>query len=577
MNKDLLAEARKTRLAFLLIVMLSLLGGVLILIQAWQSSYVIKRVFHDNAALSDLWGAFAILAGLVILRLIAAGAGQYAAGTVAVCVKDDLRRRFSEHLLKLGPAYAGANRTGELVNTATNGVDALDAYFRDYLPGLFTALLIPLAILAVVLPLDRLTFAVLLLTAPLIPFFMALIGMSAGGFARQQYDAMNALSAHFLDVLQGLIPLKLLNRSRQQITTIERITDRYRQTTMDVLRLAFLSSLALELLATLSIALVAVEIGIRLINGGIPFQQALFLLVIAPEFYLPLRALGTKFHASTSSAAAADHIFDVLAEPLPDSGGSQSVPDTLTLTVDRVRFAYSPDDAPVLDDCSFTLHHGEQLALIGSSGSGKTTLTRLLLRFLDVSNGAITVDGVPLNTLDRGAWQSQIAWVPQSPYLLNDTVWANIRLGMPTASDDAVIRAAKQADAHDFITTLPAGYNTRLGEDGSRLSGGQRQRIAIARAFLKDAPLLILDEVTANLDPVTEERVLVAMQRLAAGRTVLMVAHRLNTITHVDRIAVMANGRIAEIGTHDQLLAQSGMYAAMHQTYERALAMGGIA
>ncbi len=509
----------------------------------------------------------ALTALFALVRAALTWAGNTTAASVSIRVRTDIRRRLLEHLVQRG---AQDDRTGELATTATKGIDTLDPYFRDYLPAVFTALLIPLTILLVVLPLDTLTFVVMLITAPLIPFFMVLIGKAAGALAKTQYASLGLLSAHFLDVMQGLITLKLFNRSQRQIETIGRISGEFRAATMGVLRVAFLSALTLELLATVSVAVVAVEIGVRLLHGGIPFESALFLLVIAPEFYQPLRTLGARFHTGTEASAAASRIFDVLATPLPAAPATPTMPlpTRFDLRFDAVHYAYDDGDRPALTGLSFALAHGEKVALVGATGGGKSTAAALLLQFVTANAGTITVNGVDLRQFDADAWRTQIAWVPQAPYLFNTTIADNIRLGRPNAPLTDVIAAAQAAQAHDFITTLPHGYDTRIGERGARLSGGQAQRIAIARAFLKDAPLLLLDEISSYLDADTEAALNRALDRLLVGRTALVIAHRLHTIRQMDRIVVVDGGRVVEAGAHDELLAQRGVYHALLTTNE---------
>ncbi len=574
MRKQLIREVRTARRAFMLTVALHVLSGAIVIGQAWLLSHVIRRTFLEGAPLEAVSGVVWALVGVVLARALVTAAASDAAAQVAIHVKDSLRRRFMAQVVALGPSYTQGERSGELVTTAGEGIEALDAYFRDYLPGLFSALLIPLLILVVVFPIDLLTFVVLLITAPLIPLMMALIGMGARAVAQRQYASMSLLGAHFLDVMQGLTTLKLFNRSRYQIETIRRITYQFKDATMSVLRVAFLSAFMLEMLATLSVAIVAVEIGLRLIYSGIGFEQALFLLVIAPEFYLPLRALGAKFHAGTEGLAAAERIYTVLNASLPDtSQATQPAPDGMHLTFEDVMFAYDDGARPALNGLSFTVEDGQHVALVGASGAGKSTVLALLLRFIAPQSGRITVSGVDLPTIDIDAWRARVAWVAQSPYLFNGTIAENIRLGQPEASQAAVEQAARSAGAHDFIVALPQGYDTPVGERGARLSGGQAQRIAIARAFLRDAPLLIMDEPTANLDPDSERHVQAALSRLMQGRTVITVAHRLNTITQADRIVVMHEGRAAQIGTHAALMQSGGLYAELVKAYAQESAV----
>jgi len=408
----------------------------------------------------------------------------------------------------------------------------------------------------------------MLFTAPLIPFFMTLIGRAAGELNRRQWQSLSRMSAHFLDVLQGLTTLKLFGRSRAQIEIIRQVSDRFRQTTLEVLRVAFLSALVLEMLATISTAIIAVEIGLRLLHGGLDFERAFFILVLAPEFYLPLRTLGIRFHAGVAGAAAAQRIFEVL-ETIPETTSPAAplpIPSPIWLRFDSVSYAYG--ERPALQNVSFEIRPGERVALVGPSGAGKTTLTHLLLRFIAPHTGRILVGDVPLEQLDTDAWRAQIAWVPQHPYLFNASVADNIRLGCPDASAAQIAAAAENAHAAEFIQALPQGYDTLIGERGLRLSGGQAQRLALARAFIREAPLLILDEATANLDPQTEADIQDAVNRLLRGRTTLIIAHRLSTVYQADRILVLDGGRVVESGAHQELLRRDGLYRQLTMAYE---------
>ena len=342
---------------------------------------------------------------------------------------------------------------------------------------------------------------------------------------------------------------------------------------MGVLRVTFLSALALEMVATLSTAVVAVQVGLRLLGGHIAFEQALFVLVLAPEFYLPLRLLGVRFHAGMQGVAAARRIWEVLdvepqaarrAAPVPPA----SLPASpLPLVFEDVHLAYDEGARPALKGLSLSVAPGETVALVGPSGAGKSTVAYLLLRFLEPDRGTITAGGRPLAALDPVAWRRQIAWVSQKPALFYGTVADNIRLARPTATPDEVIWAARQAHAHEFVSRLPQGYDTLLGERGARLSGGQAQRLALARAFLQDAPLLLLDEATANLDPEVEQSIQEALERLLRGRAALIIAHRLHTIYRADRILVLDGGRVVEEGSHDELLARGGLYRRLVTAY----------
>jgi ATP-binding cassette subfamily C protein CydD len=554
-------------------VIFGLLAGILLIAQAYLLSQVISRVFLDDQTLHDVRFLLIGLLVIALLRAVLLWGGEVSAMLVAGPIKTTLRERLFAHLIGLGPAYTRGERSGELVNSAVNGIEELDAYFRDYLPQRYLSVLVPLSILIVIFPLDLLSGFVLLLTAPLIPVFMILIGKLANIESRRQWLTLSRMSAFFLDTLQGLTTLKLFGRSREQVQIIAQISDRFRDTTMRVLRIAFLSSLVLELLATIGTAIIAVEIGLRLLYGRLAFDEALFVLILAPEFYLPLRMLGTRFHAGISGATAAQRLFEVLDTPLPPAAGKlHQTPERLEIQFEDVHYAYDGGSRPALDSLTFKIEPGQRVALVGPSGAGKSTMVQLLLRFIEPDAGRITAGGLPLADIPANLWRDQIAWVPQMPYLFQASVADNIRLARPDAPLDDVKRAAALAHADSFIAAFPQNYDTMISERGVRLSGGQAQRIALARAFLKDAPLLILDEATSNLDPETEALLQDALRALLRNRTSLIIAHRLSTVYQADQIVVLDGGRVVESGTHEALLAGGGLYrrlvAAYGETHE---------
>ncbi|MFZ6026706.1 MAG: thiol reductant ABC exporter subunit CydD [Chloroflexota bacterium] len=559
LDARLLRLAHWSRAALILTVASGLAGGLLVILQSRLLAGVLDRVFLGGLDLNGVYRLLASIAIVIVLRAVLAWLGEVTAAHAAGRIKRRLRRRVVAHLFTLGPlAFADAaghphssegdgpedGTTGELVHLLTEGIEALDAYFSQYLPQIALSLLIPAAILLAVFPLDPLSGLVLLLTGPLIPFFMVLIGSQADRETKKQWQQLSRLAARFLDALQGLATLKLLGRSQDFAADLAQANEQYRQKTMVVLRITFLSALVLELLATISTALVAVQIGLRLLYGHIGFEQAFFVLLLAPEFYAPLRQLGLRFHAGMAGNAAGERIFAVLARKeyaaIDEHAAGSPVPEGAQpgIHFEQVSFTY-PNGTPALHNVTFHLPPATLTALAGPSGSGKSTLASLLLGFIRPTTGRIRV--TPAGCLPA------VAWVPQYPYLFNDSVAANLRLANPAASDADLIAAAQRAHADDFIRALPQGYATVIGERGTRLSGGQAQRLALARAFLMDAPLLILDEPVAHLDPVTEAAVLESARRLAQDHTVLLVAHRPAAIAAADRVVRLADGPAAPL------------------------------
>ncbi len=574
MHRRLISLTRDSRLALTITILTGFLAGFLTIGQAWYLSLTIDGVFLASRSLIQVIPWLRLLLFIIGGRAFLAWINEVSANAIAVRIKSDLRERLFTHLLDLGPAFSRGERTGELTATVVEGVEALDSYFSQYLPQLAVSTLVPLSILVFVFPLDPLSGLVLLLTAPLIPLFMYLIGKGAEIVTQRQYETLGRLSAHFLDSLQGLTTLKLFGQSKAHTRSIAQVSQQFRDTTMSVLRVTFLSALALELIATLGTAIVAVEIGLRLLYGRMDFQEALFLLVLAPEFYLPLRMLGLRFHAGMAGTSAARRIFEILDTPtshrasINDAHVSVSQPPRPEGSFARIEFSgvsftYPNQAVSALRNVNLQIRSGQHLALVGKSGAGKSTLANLLLRFIQPQEGLISIDGEPLEQFPLEDWRRLIAWVPQRPYLFHDTIAANLRLGQAEAGMQELIDAAQMANLHDFILSLPQGYQTVIGEGGGRLSGGQAQRLALARAFLKNAPLLILDEPTSSLDPGNEVLLEASTRRLRQGRTVITIAHRLNTVYQADQIIVIDNSRIIEQGTHGSLLAQKGAYAKM--------------
>ncbi|MGX4690949.1 thiol reductant ABC exporter subunit CydD [Streptomyces sp. JNUCC 63] len=530
----LLRYARATRLFLVAVVGLGAVGAVLVIAQAMLIAEVVVGAFQHRMAVAELRTPLLLLVAVACGRALVSWLTELAAHRASAAVKSELRGRLLERATALGPGWLSGQRTGSLVALATRGIDALDDYFSRYLPQLGLAVVVPVAVLARIVTEDWVSAAIIVGTLPLIPVFMMLIGWATQSRMDRQWRLLSRLSGHFLDVVAGLPTLKVFGRAKAQAESIQRITGEYRRATMRTLRIAFLSSFALELLATLSVALVAVTIGMRLVNGDMDLYVGLVILVLAPEAYLPLRQVGAQYHAAAEGLAAAEEIFAVLEAPVPESG-TGAVP-TGDLAFENVSVRYPGRSADAVTGVSFAVRPGETVALVGPSGAGKSTLLNVLLGFVRPTAGRVRIAGVDLADIDLEQWRSRIAWVPQRPHLYAGTIAENVRLARPDADDAAVRRALTDAGALEFVDVLPKGMDTGLGEDGAGLSAGQRQRLALARAFLADRPVLLLDEPTAALDGATEAEVVAAVRRLSAGRTVLLVVHRPALLEVADRV-----------------------------------------
>ncbi|MFJ5260611.1 thiol reductant ABC exporter subunit CydD [Streptomyces sp. NPDC088387] len=534
----LLRYARATRLFLVAIVGLGVLGAGLVIAQAMLIAEVVVGAFQDGLSGSELRTPLLLLVAVALGRALISWLTELAAHRASAAVKSELRGKLLERAAALGPGWLSGQRTGSLVALATRGIDALDDYFSRYLPQLGLAVVVPVAVLARIVTEDWVSAAIIVGTLPLIPVFMVLIGWATQSRMDRQWQLLSRLSGHFLDVVAGLPTLKVFGRAKAQAESIKRITGEYRQATMRTLRIAFLSSFALELLATISVALVAVTIGMRLVHGETDLYIGLVILILAPEAYLPLRQVGAQYHAAAEGLAAAEEIFAVLETPVPDAGTGPVPAGALTFEGVTVRYPGRSTDA--VTEASLSVEPGETVALVGPSGVGKSTLLNVLLGFVRPTEGRVRIGDTDLADIDPAAWRSRIAWVPQRPHLYAASIAENVRLARPDADDTAVRRALADAGALEFVDALPQGADTVLGEDGAGLSAGQRQRLALARAFLADRPVLLLDEPTAALDGETEAEVVTAVRRLAAGRTVLLVVHRPALLGVADRVVRLA-------------------------------------
>jgi thiol reductant ABC exporter CydD subunit len=526
---------------------LGVAAALLVLAQAVLIATVAARSF-EGATLDQVTVPLVLLVAVVAGRAATAWGFETVGRRAATDVLSRLRLELVERRLRDQPAALDGAESAEIATTAVAGAAALETTFARYLPQVVLAVVVPVAVLVLAAAIDLVSAGVMLLTLPLVPVFMWLIGRYTERRTRERWQALTLLATHFLDVVRGLPTLRAFNRGHAQVERITEVGDRYRRSTMGTLRIAFLSGAVLELAATLGIALVAVTVGVRLVEGNLALEPGLTVLVLAPELYLPLRNLAAQFHSSAEGRAAAERLLDLIETPPSTRSGAAAPlsPRNLPMRLERVSFSYPARPGPVLDGVSLELAPGETVALVGPSGAGKSTIAALLLRLLEPTSGRVTVGSLDLASCDSRAWRTQVAWVPQRPTLFRGTVADNIRLGDPDARDERIRAAAALAGADAFIRELPFGYETVVGDGGRPLSAGEVQRIALARAFLRDAPLVILDEPTANLDPESAELVAEAIERLRAGRTVLLAFHRPGLSVLADRVVRLESGRIVE-------------------------------
>lgn len=571
-ERRVLQENRPARSVLYSAVGFSFGASALWLVLAGLLSVVVNDVFLLHGNLNDVLRVLAVMFVLMLARAGLMFASELLAQVSANRFKSDLRERLAAKLLALGPLYAHDERTGELVHTVTAGVEAVDEYASQYQPARILAALVPALVFVVILVLDPWTLPILLFAGPILLLLLALIGGRARTLTEQRFAEMSWMSAFFLDMLQGLATLKLFGRSREQADTIETISRQYGNTTMEVLRTAFQTSLVLEWGATAATALVAIEVSVRLMSGLLPFDRALAILLVTPEFFMPLRQLALKYHAGTAGRTAAERIYAILdtrvTAPATFPDGKNIAPslDRQDIVFHDVHVVYDDGERPALNGFTLKIKRGQTLALVGATGAGKTTVANLLLRFVEPARGTILVGSKPLDEISPEDWRAHIAWVPQHPHLFAGSVLENLRFAKPVAARDEILAAAQAAHAHEFIMQLPYGYDTPLGEHGARLSGGQRQRIAIARALLKNAPFVIFDEGTSHLDAASQEQIRIALANLKP-RTVLVIAHRLALALDADRIAVMDAGRIVELNEPGTTAPQGAWFSNLRAVH----------
>ena len=563
-------EARRIRKPLQRSALATALQALALVAQAWLLADILDAALFRHAPLAQLWPQWWGLLLLAPLRLLLNLYARRTAFAAGLDLSAQLRARLLTRAQALGPLGLRAQASGDLITRLVDGVDAVLPYFVRYLPQVSTAALVPLLLALFVFPADWISGLILLLTAPLIPFFMILVGNAAERASRQRYAQLTRLGAAFMDALGGLSTLRQLGAAERVAQRLDTDGEDYRQLTMQVLRVAFLSALVLEFFATVSIAVVAVLIGFRLLWHELPFHDGLFVLLLAPEFYLPLRALGTLRHARMDALAAAQQMAVLDDAPpqasAPLAGGHHAPPDHAPgVRIDNVNYVHA-GRAAALRECSFELQPRRVTALVGATGSGKSTLLNLLLGFAPPESGRVLIDGIDLANLDLTQWRARIAWLPQQTHIFEGSVRDNLLLAAPRADAAVLQRAAADSGLDAVIARLPQGWDTPLGEHGLGLSGGEIQRLALARALLREhANVWLLDEPTAHLDADSAQAVERVIRTAAATRTVLLVAHRLASAQAADRVVVLRDGRVVEQGAPRELMRAQGAYAALLQ------------